>query len=237
MERGKFITLEGVDGCGKSTQARLLARALELAGRDVLLLREPGGVSISEQIRAILLDPSNEGMSATCELLLYEAARAQLVHEVIAPALASGAVVVCDRFYDSTTAYQGFAGGLGEKDVARANELAVGGCHPDLTIVYDLPAAEAYARATAGEPDRMEAKGLAYQEQVAAGFAAVAAADPARVRTVDAAGSVAAVLARTVSEVEDALDLTVPATACAYALAGQLGAGATADPGQEGEVR
>ncbi len=237
MERGKFITLEGVDGCGKSTQARLLARALELAGRDVLLLREPGGVSISEQIRAILLDPSNEGMSATCELLLYEAARAQLVHEVIAPALASGAVVVCDRFYDSTTAYQGFAGGLGEKDVARANELAVGGCHPDLTIVYDLPAAEAYARATAGEPDRMEAKGLAYQEQVAAGFAAVAAADPARVRTVDAAGSVAAVLARTVSEVEDALDLTVPATACAYALAGQLSAGATADPGQEGEVR
>lgn len=237
MERGKFITLEGVDGCGKSTQARLLARALELAGREVLLLREPGGVSISEQIRAILLDPSNDGMSATCELLLYEAARAQLVHEVIAPALASGAVVVCDRFYDSTTAYQGFAGGLGEKAVARANELAVGGCHPDLTIVYDLPVAEAYARATAGAPDRMEAKGLAYQERVAAGFRAVAAAEPERVHVVDAAGSVAAVLARTVSEVEDALDLTVPATACAYALAGQLGAGAAADPGQTGEVR
>ena len=232
-----FITLEGIDGCGKSTQARLIAAALEHAGHDVLLLREPGGVEISEKIRALLLDPANGAMCDACELLLYEAARAQLVHEVIAPALASGAVVVCDRFYDSTTAYQGFAGGLGEKDVARANELAVGGCHPDLTIVYDLPAAEAYARATAGEPDRMEAKGLAYQEQVAAGFAAVAAADPARVRTVDAAGSVAAVLARTVSEVEDALDLTVPATACAYALAGQLGAGATADPGQEGEVR
>lgn len=249
MERGKFITLEGVDGCGKSTQARLLARALELAGADVILLREPGGVAISEQIRAVLLNPENAGMSATCELLLYEAARAQLVHEVIEPALEAGTTVVCDRFYDSTTAYQGVAGGLGADVVARANKLAVGGCHPDLTLVYDLPVAQAYARATAGASDRMEAKGLAYQERVAAGFAAVAAADPGRVRTVDAAGSIAAVLARTVAEVGEALELAVPPTACAYALAEQLGGSAAADapasasapagadPGTAGEVR
>ena len=107
-----FITLEGVDGAGKSTQARLLARALELAGYQVVSLREPGGTAISEKIRALLLDPANTTMGDTCELLLYEAARAQLVHEVIAPALAAGKVVLCDRFYDSTTCYQAFADGL-----------------------------------------------------------------------------------------------------------------------------
>ena len=106
-----FITLEGVDGAGKSTQARLLARALELAGYQVVSLREPGGTAISEKIRALLLDPANTAMGDTCELLLYEAARAQLVHEVIAPALAAGKVVLCDRFYDSTTCYQAFADG------------------------------------------------------------------------------------------------------------------------------
>ncbi len=119
-----FITLEGVDGAGKSTQARLLARALELAGYQVVSLREPGGTAISEKIRALLLDPANTAMGDTCELLLYEAARAQLVHEVIAPALAAGKVVLCDRFYDSTTCYQAFADGLDRQMVRDANNLA-----------------------------------------------------------------------------------------------------------------
>ena len=134
-----FITLEGIDGCGKTTQAALLADALSHAGVDVLSLREPGGVAISEKIRAILLDPANAEMGDTCELLLYEAARAQLVHQVIAPALAAGRTVVCDRFYDSTTAYQAYAAGLDPARVGAANELAVDGCHPDLTLVFELP--------------------------------------------------------------------------------------------------
>lgn len=184
---GRFITVEGIDGCGKSTQARLLVEDLERAGYDVLALREPGGVAISEKIRALLLDPTNAEMSATCELLLYEAARAQLVHEVVAPALAGGRVVVCDRFYDSTTAYQGYAGGVPLDAVTRANELAVGACAPDLTLVFDIDPALAAERTVSRTQDRMEAKGIAYQQRVAEGFRAIAAAEPTRVRLIDAA--------------------------------------------------
>ena len=154
-----FITLEGVDGAGKSTQARLLARALELAGYQVVTLREPGGTAISEKIRALLLDPANTAMGDTCELLLYEAARAQLVHEVIAPALAAGKVVLCDRFYDSTTCYQAFADGLDRQMVRDANNLAVAGTHPALTLVYHITPEQAALRMSArGAVDRMEAK-------------------------------------------------------------------------------
>lgn len=193
-----FITLEGIDGCGKTTQAALLADALSRAGVDVLSLREPGGVAISEKIRAILLDPANAEMGDTCELLLYEAARAQLVHQVIAPALAAGRTVVCDRFYDSTTAYQAYAAGLDPARVGAANELAVDGRHPDLTLVFELPVEEAARRAAVrnGSPDRVEAKGLAYQRRVAEGFRAIAAAEPGRVRLIDAAGTPDEVFAR-----------------------------------------
>ena len=206
-----FITLEGIDGCGKSTQARLLAAALSRAGYDVCSVREPGGTALSEKIRALLLDPENAAMGDTCELLLYEAARAQLVHEVIAPALAAGRVVVCDRFYDSTTAYQGFADGLDRRAVARANALAVDGRHPTLTLVYDIDPEAAFARRAdrAGGADRMEAKGRAYQEKVAAGFRAVASEDPARVKLIPATGDVAHVFVRTVGAVK-AAGLSVP---------------------------
>lgn len=186
-----FITLEGVDGCGKTTQARLIAEAYARAGVDVLLLREPGGAAISEKIRALLLDPGNGEMGDTCELLLYEAARAQLVHQVIAPALASGKTVICDRFYDSTTAYQAYADGLDLESVKRANDLAVGGCRPDLTIVFDidvdLAASRRGGRAAA---DRLELKGLEFQRRVAEGFRAIAAEEPDRVRMVDASRGV-----------------------------------------------
>ncbi len=181
-----FVTVEGVDGCGKSTQAALLACALEASGREVLALREPGGSRISEKVRGLLLDPANAEMTDTCELLLYEAARAQLVGEVIEPALDRGAVVLCDRFFDSTTAYQAFASGLDQGAVERANRLAVGGCVPALTIVFDIdPGLAARRRASRGE-DRMEAKGSAYQRRVREGFLAVAEAEPERVRVVDA---------------------------------------------------
>ena len=203
--RGLFITVEGIDGCGKSTQARLIAAALEAAGRDVLRLREPGGVKISEQIRAILLDPANAEMGDVCELLLYEAARAQLVHQVIGPALAAGKTVVCDRFYDSTTAYQAFADGLDRNMVSQANELAVDGCRPDLTLVFDLPVEDALRRRSGREAeDRLELKGLEFQERVAAGFRAVAADEPDRVKLIDAGGSIAEVFSGVAAELRSA---------------------------------
>lgn len=203
--RGLFITVEGIDGCGKSTQARLIAAALEAAGHDVLRLREPGGVKISEQIRAILLDPANAEMGDVCELLLYEAARAQLVHQVIRPALAAGKTVVCDRFYDSTTAYQAFADGLDRNMVSRANELAVDGCRPDLTLVFDLPVEDALRRRSGREAeDRLELKGLEFQERVAAGFRAVAVDEPDRVKPIDAGGSIAEVFSGVAAELRSA---------------------------------
>lgn len=199
---GRFITVEGIDGCGKSTQARLLVEDLERAGYDVLALREPGGVAISEKIRALLLDPAHAEMSATCELLLYEAARAQLVHEVVAPALAGGRIVVCDRFYDSTTAYQGYAGGVPLDAVTRANELAVGACAPDLTLVFDIDPALAAERTVSRTQDRMEAKGIAYQQHVAEGFRAIASAEPARVKRIDAARDIDAIHADVMAAVQ-----------------------------------
>lgn len=203
--RGLFITVEGIDGCGKSTQARLIAAALEAAGHTVLRLREPGGVAISEKIREILLDPANGEMGDVCELLLYEAARAQLVHQVIRPALAAGKAVVCDRFYDSTTAYQAFADGLDRGMVSQANELAVDGCRPDLTLVFDLPVEDALRRRSGREAeDRLELKGLEFQERVAAGFRAVAADEPDRVKLIDAGGSIAEVFSNVVTELRSA---------------------------------
>ena len=205
MAKGHFITVEGIDGVGKSTQAALIAAALEAAGHDVLRLREPGGVKISEQIRAILLDPANAEMGDVCELLLYEAARAQLVHQVIRPALAAGKTVVCDRFYDSTTAYQAFADGLDRNMVSQANELAVDGCRPDLTLVFDLPIEDALRRRSGREAeDRLELKGLEFQERVAAGFRAVAVDEPDRVKLIDAGGSIAEVFSGVAAELRSA---------------------------------
>lgn len=186
--RGTFITLEGVDGSGKSTQASLLVARLREQRREVVALREPGGTPISEKIRALLLDPENAEMADECELLLYEASRAQLVREVIEPALLRGAIVVCDRFYDSTHAYQYGGRGLSDALVSRANELGCCGLSPDVTLVLDIDPAAALARATAQGADRLEAEGLAFQQRVRKDYLALAQADPARVRVIDAAG-------------------------------------------------
>lgn len=186
--RGTFITLEGVDGSGKSTQASLLVERLRQEGREVVALREPGGTPISEKIRALLLDPENAEMAGECELLLYEASRAQLVREVIEPALLRGAIVVCDRFYDSTHAYQHGGRGLSDALVSRANELGCCGLSPDVTLVLDIDPAAALARATAQGADRLEAEGLAFQQRVRKDYLALAKADPTRVRVIDAAG-------------------------------------------------
>ena len=205
MARGVFITLEGADGCGKSTQAALLADALGVRGREVVRLREPGGTQISEKIRALLLDPANADMAPECELLLYEASRAQLTRQVIEPALARGAVVLCDRYYDSTYAYQAGGRGLDEALVHRANLLGSCGVAPACTLVLDLDPALGYARATSGGADRMEAEGLAFQERVRAAYLRLAAAEPDRVRVVDASGEKNEVTARLLVELEDLL--------------------------------
>lgn len=186
--RGTFITLEGVDGSGKSTQASLLVERLREQRREVVALREPGGTPISEKIRALLLDPENAEMADECELLLYEASRAQLVREAIEPALLRGAIVVCDRFYDSTHAYQHGGRGLSDALVSRANELGCCGLSPDVTLVLDIDPAAALARATAQGADRLEAEGLAFQQRVRKDYLALAKADPARVCVIDAAG-------------------------------------------------
>lgn len=168
--RGTFITLEGADGCGKSTQVALLADAIQAAGREVVRLREPGGTSISEKIRALVLDPDNAEMAPECELLLFEASRAQLVRQVIEPALARGAVVLCDRFYDSTYAYQAAGRALDARVISQANALGSCGVTPDLTLVLDMDTKDALARATRGGADRLEAEGVAFQERVRPGL-------------------------------------------------------------------
>lgn len=203
--RGIFITLEGADGCGKSTQAALLADRVEAAGREVVRLREPGGTPISEKIRALVLDPANGEMCPECELLLFEAARAQLVRQVIEPALARGAVVVCDRFYDSTYAYQAAGRALEQQTIRSGNALGSCGVDPDRTLVLDMETDTALARATRDGADRMEAEGVAFQRRVREGYLRLVAEEPERVRRVDAGGSVEDVSARLDAALADLL--------------------------------
>jgi dTMP kinase len=184
MGRGLFVTLEGPEGGGKTTQAALLAEALGRDGRDVLLCAEPGGGAIPRAIRGLLLDPASAGMTTRTELLLFLAARAQNVDETIRPALDAGRIVVCDRFSDSTLAYQGYAGGLDLESVRSMNAFATGGLLPDLTLVLDIDAHVGLAR----QPDwnRMEAKGLEYHQRVRQGFLSLARCSPERIRVLDA---------------------------------------------------
>lgn len=203
--RGAFVSLEGVDGSGKSTQAAILHDLLAQGGADVVSLREPGGTAISEKVRALVLDPANAEMCDECELLLYEASRAQLVRQVVEPALAAGRVVVCDRFLDSTFAYQAAGRGLDAGLVRRANELGSCGVLPDRTVVFDIDPASALARATRSGADRLERSGLALQERVRAAYLGLAREEPGRVRVIDAAGTVSEVTGRLVACLADLL--------------------------------
>jgi dTMP kinase len=200
---GLFITLEGVDGCGKTTQSKLIVDALEATGREVVKVREPGGARLSEKIRLMVLDPGNTDMCDECELLLYEASRAQTVCEVIEPALKRGATVVCDRFYDSTYAYQAAGRGLSADMVRTANELGSCGLVPDVTLVFDLDPSSAFGRAVQEGADRLEGEGMDFQRRVRGGYAELAKEEPQRVRLVDASGSVEVVYSRVVAALRD----------------------------------
>lgn len=179
-----FVTFEGVDGSGKSTQAALLAEALRAEGRDVVATREPGGTLLGERVRGLLLGDATVGAAA--EAALFAAARAQLVEDVIRPALARGADVVCDRFVDSSLAYQGIARGLGLEAVLELNRLALGGLLPDRTFLLAISAAEAARRST-GSPDRIEREGLPFLQDVERAYRELAEAFPERIVTLDAA--------------------------------------------------
>jgi dTMP kinase len=184
---GLFITFEGPEGGGKTTQVERLRRHLAGRGCEPLCLREPGATIVSERIRSLLLDEDVGELSGRSEALLFCASRAQLVHQVVAPGLAAGRVVLCDRYSDSTLAYQGYGRGLPLTALAAVNDFATGGLKPELTICLDLPVQLGLSRKEAGkETNRMEADTVAFHERVRRGFLELAAAEPRRWRVVDA---------------------------------------------------
>ena len=200
--RGRFITFEGIDGSGKTTQMRLVAGRLRREGHEVLETVEPGGTAVGAQIRRILLDSSNEDLRPTAELLLYFASRAQNVDECILPALSAGKIVLCDRFTDSTLAYQGYARGLGEGTVLALDRIACRGLVPDLTILIDLDLDTGLARAqgrnasaAAGET-RMDDESIEFHRKVRDAYLKLAQQHADRFRVIDGRGTPEAVAAR-----------------------------------------
>lgn len=188
MSRGRFITFEGGEGAGKSTQARLLASYLTQSGLDVVQTREPGGSPSAEDIRALLVTGAADRWSPMAETLLFNAARVEHWRQVIDPALTRGAHVVCDRFADSTMAYQAYAGGVDRRVIVELHRLALGGVEPDLTLVFDMPVEEGLRRAAArrdGET-RFEAKGRAFHDRLRQGFLDIAQRAPKRCVVIDA---------------------------------------------------
>jgi len=194
MQRGKFITFEGSEGCGKSTQIHRLVERLRDRGIEVVLTREPGGTVVGEKIRHLLqYDPEATNLTDESELLLFAASRAQLVREVILPALEAGQWVVADRFFDSTTIYQGVGRGLDLAAVRSINQFAVGAAIPDLTLLLDLDAATGHARAvkaSGAKEDRLESQPLAFFEAVRQGYLELAAAEPDRIAVIDASAGI-----------------------------------------------
>ncbi len=192
--KGVFITFEGIEGSGKSTQIVQLARHLAERGKPVTLTREPGGTAIGDQVRKILLDPANKALTPRAELLLYAAARAQHLDELVRPELESGKIVLCDRFSDATMAYQGHGRGLDEATINALDRIATAGLRPRLTILLDIDAAAGLARARGRNSSRgletearFENEELAFHERVRRGYLVLAKAEPGRFRVIDAA--------------------------------------------------
>jgi dTMP kinase len=210
---GRFITFEGIEGTGKTTQIDRLARRLREGGAEVVVTREPGGTALGRELRALLLQPSSEPMSPLAELLLYVADRAQHLTEVVEPALARGAVVLCDRYKEATLAYQGYGRALGTDRVHALHRHAPLDRVPDRTVVLELDPAEAVARATRRNDEqdltategRFEQERLAFHRRVREGYRALAAAEPDRIRIVDSRGDVDEVERRVLDAVRDLL--------------------------------
>lgn len=204
---GRFITFEGTEGAGKSTQIKLLAERIQATGRQVRALREPGGTPIGEEIRHTLQHSAqNAAMTPEAELLLMNASRAQLVREIIRPALAAGEIVLCDRFYHSTLAYQGYGRQLDLKRVQEVIDFAVGDRRPDLTLMLHVPLAiseqRRKSRSSAPARDRFEEADRAFFERVEQGFRALAKADPARIKWIEATQPIEVVAAEIWKQVE-----------------------------------
>lgn len=184
---GVFITVEGMDGCGKTTQIDNIVQYLRQQGREVLVTREPGGTKVGEKIRDILLDVDNKGMNSVTEIMLYAASRAELVSNLIMPALKEGKVVLCDRFVDSSIAYQGFGRDLGLEMVEEINRYALQGCKPNLTFFFDISPDEVMARKTRSEKeDRIESEAMEFHRRVYQGYLQAMKRDRQRVKIIDA---------------------------------------------------
>jgi len=200
--RGRFITFEGIDGSGKTTQMRMLAERLRCEGREVFEAVEPGGTAVGAQIRRILLDSANQDLRPTAELLLYFASRAQNVEQCILPALSQGKIVLCDRFTDSTLAYQGYARGLGEETVLTLDRIACHGLSPDLTLLVDVDLDTGLARAqvrnagTASSETRMDDQSFEFHRKVREAYLDLAKKHAGRFRVIDGRGTPESVAAR-----------------------------------------
>lgn len=205
LSRGLFITLEGIEGCGKSTQARLLGDYLRAQGYMTVETREPGGTPLAEKVRAVLLGRWSEPVAPETEAFLILAARRQHVAQVIQPALAKSAIVLCDRFSDSTLAYQGYARGLGLSTLRSLNRLATAAITPNLTFVFDLPVAKGLARRrSSAEQNRLDHEAVRFHEKVRAGFLDLAKRDPRRMKVIPASAArdkVARIVARTLAPI------------------------------------
>lgn len=202
-----FVTFEGIEGSGKSTQIRILNDVLKLRGFDTVLTREPGGTAIGEQIREILLNTAHKGMTPLCELFLYASARAEHVGEIIRPALTAGKIVLCDRFTDATVAYQGYGRGFSVELIQRINDLATESLKPDLTLLLDCPAEEGLKRVAERKAlkkaadDRFEEEPLEFHQRIRGGYLSIARADKKRFVIVDASQDVEAVHQKITQEI------------------------------------
>ena len=206
--KGFFVAFEGIEGSGKTTQIGRLAQAFRATGRNCVVTKEPGGTPLADRVRAILLDPQEEGMDPMAELFLYAAARRQHVTEIIGPALSAGAVVLTDRYIDATIAYQGYGRGIALDLLQTINRMATDGLRPDLTVIFDLPEAVGLERARSrnsgssqlqGE-SRFEAEDLRFHRRVREGYLAMAVAEPERYAVIDASGTLDEVQQRLVAE-------------------------------------
>jgi dTMP kinase len=208
MSRGKFITFEGIDGCGKSTQMKAVAQRLEKEGHRLLLTREPGGTPIAEKIRNVIMSTENEEMVSECELLLYLAARAQHVREKIEPALKEGRIVLCDRFQEATFAYQGYGRALSMDVLRTMNAFATGGTSPDLTLIFDITVDLSRQRLQSMNKatDRMESGSRSFYERIREGYQELARHEPSTIELVDGARPLDEITDRIYRRIADLLE-------------------------------